>query len=484
MREVVGGVVIDEVEVEPLGDYALDFLMSRKRECPYLDFKLKIDIGKDSNFPEIAKDIFAFSNYGGGWILVGWEERKSSQFFPDGVPDDYNVDPAALQEKFNSYSNVDITIDYKEFEKIFDGQTKRFAAIYIPPSYEILKPLKDGKYVKNNKERIVFRKGDVFYRRGTQNIHPSQHELEIIKQRLEKENYRLSVLSGEPDEVDETVYSNLFPVTQLPEFVYTGIKKDYDNVSIKVLLRQERIFPEFYFKFKEWSKRIATFENLLDEKNPYRKLVETDTIKKEPSITWIEDPDKNRIFIELLNRELKHYAIKKGLFHFNEKNKLYYPTLDEERRRERWKSRYGSSTRTVASKMWAEQLNMFIYYHAAFMPQFIQLDSYDFYLRILPTFVITYDGRNAITGFREGTVITRLSYNKYNSSYLNTILFWIHQIGEGKNIQIGDYLEISKEPKKIEMPIGIVFDIPSSEFRLEIEGDETDFIDKGGVLLN
>ena len=100
-----------------------------------------------------------------------------------------------------------------------------------------MKPIKDGKYVKNNKEKIVFRKGDVFYRRGTQNIHPSQHELEIIKQRLEKENYRLSVLSGEPDEVDETVYSNLFPVTQLPEFVYTGIKKDYDNVSIKVLLK-------------------------------------------------------------------------------------------------------------------------------------------------------------------------------------------------------------------------------------------------------
>ncbi len=296
MREVVGGVVINEIEAEPLSDYVIDFLMAQKKECPYLDFKYTIHIGKNSNFPEIAKDIFAFSNYGGGWILVGWKEEKKNQYVPEGLPDDYEVDQATLQEKFNSYSNIPTQIDYREFTMNIDGKVKRFAAIYIPPSYDILTPVKDGIYKKGEKERVVFRKGDVFYRRGTQSIPPSEKELEIIKKRLEKENYRISVLSGEPDEVDETIYSNLFPVIKLPEYVYSGKKvEEYSDESIKNLLQQEGIFPWFFFKFKEWNKRIITFEDLNDAGNIYREVVEEDTITKEPIDLWLEDPNKNRV---------------------------------------------------------------------------------------------------------------------------------------------------------------------------------------------
>ena len=50
-----------------------------------------------------------------------------------GVPEDYNVDGAVLQEKFNSYSNVPIQIEYKEFTKNIDGKINRFAVIFVPP---------------------------------------------------------------------------------------------------------------------------------------------------------------------------------------------------------------------------------------------------------------------------------------------------------------------------------------------------------------
>jgi hypothetical protein len=416
MREVVGGVVINEVEAEPLSAYVLDFLIARKKECPYLDFKYIIHIEKKSNFPEIVKDIFAFSNYGGGWILVGWEEDKPNQYIPKGLPDDYHVDQATLQEKFNSYSNIPLEIEYKGFTKNIKGVLRRFAALYIPPAHDILKPVKDGVYKKGGKERVVFRKGDTFYRRGTQSIPPSDKEREIIKKRIEKENYRISVLSGEPDEFNETIYSNLFPVKKLPSFVYHGIKKDYDNVTIKVMLKQEGVFPEFYFKFAEWNKRIITFEDLYDGNNPYSKLVEIGTIEKYPIEKWLDDPDKNRIIVDLLNREFKHYAISKGLFYFKAKDKLYYPTFDQERR-EGWKSRYGKSTRTVAAKIYAEQLERYLYWNAAFFSNFIQFERGKFFLRILPTFVLTEEGKRAIKGFKEGTVITRLSYNKYNDSF-------------------------------------------------------------------
>ena len=350
------------------------------------------------------------------------------------------------------------------------------AALYIPPSHKILKPIKEGKYKKGTKEKTVFKKDEIFYRRGTQSIrNPSKIELELLNKRLEKENYRLSVLSGDPDEIEETIYSNLFPVTALPKYVYLGNQREYDDVSIKVLLKQEGVFPNFFHKFKQWNDKIVTFENLDNEQNTYRKLVHTDTIRRESIEGWIQDPDKNRIIVELLNRELKHYAMNKGMFHFREKNRLYYPleTPESKKTTKKWRARYGTAERAVAARMYAEQLNRFIYCHTAFYPSFVEIGPGKFYLRILPTFVLTDDGRNPTYGFKEGTVITRLSYDRYNDKYLNTILFWIHQLGDGKDIKIGDYLVIDSKPVEAQVTVGIVFDIPSSEFRLQITEDET-----------
>jgi len=498
-KKLKSSVIINEREAEPLSDYVIDFLTSQRRESPFLDFKYIINLRRNSDFPEIAKDIFAFANYGGGWILIGWEESKKNQFVPVGLPESYEVDQAPLQEKFNSYCNEPIVIEYREFNRNFkslfltskdeirnkvNSISNRFAIIFVPPSHKILVPIKEGKYRKGDKTRVVFKKGDIFYRRGTQSIKASQQEINIIKKRLEKENYRISILSGEPDEVNETIYGNLFEVIKLPEFVYLGDKKsEYDDVSIKALLKQQKIFPEFYYKFKVWNKKIITFENLSDNSNPYRKLIYENTISKEKVSNWLKDINKRRIIIELLNRELKHYAINKGLIIFKKKSgdQLFYSTSSGvNKRQERWRSRYALSTRTVAAKMYAEQLGRFIYWHAAFNPNFIYINN-KFYLRILPTFVITEDGRKPVSSFRFGTIITRLSYNKYNNAYLNTILFWIHQLGEGDNIRIKDYLIISNKPVELKTNVGILYDIPSSKFRIDsyeeniFEGDEDEF---------
>ncbi|VVB64402.1 Putative DNA-binding domain protein [uncultured archaeon] len=467
MREVVGGVVINEIEAEPLSEYVIDFLCDRKKECPYLDFKFTTHIERISDFPEVAKDIFAFSNYGGGWILIGWKEIKSSQYVPEGLPADYNVDQAKLQEKFNSYSNIPIELSYIEFTKY----SKRLAAIYIPPAYDILKPIKEGIYKKGDKDRIVFKKGDIFYRRGTQSIPPSDREVEIITKRLKKENYRLSVLSGEPDEIVETIYSNLFPVIELPEFIYSGLKKDYDNKSIQVLLKQEGVNPSYMFKFIENEGRIYTFDNLYEEMNPYRKLVHVKSLSREPVNSWIDNLSKNKLLVQLLNLEFRHYAVSLGLSYFPLSDELYYST-EGETRRITWRGRYGKSTRTVATMMFADQLNRYIFRHAAISSNFVQLGKGKFFLKILPTFIITEDGYHVIKGLKEGTIITRLSYNKYNNDFLNTIFFWIYQLGGGKDIIINDYLSISSEPLKFDSEIGILFDIPSSEFKLDIGGEE------------
>ena len=56
---------------------------------PELDFKLTLDIRKGSDFAKITKDIFALSNYGGGYIIFGYNERKTGSFAPVGLPKDF-----------------------------------------------------------------------------------------------------------------------------------------------------------------------------------------------------------------------------------------------------------------------------------------------------------------------------------------------------------------------------------------------------------
>lgn len=467
MKETTSAVTINEIETEPLSEYVISFLSNQKKESPYLDFKWTINVKKDSDFPEIVKDIFAFSNYGGGWILIGWKEEKSNYFVPLGVPADYDVDQATLQEKFNSFVDNPIELQYRE---ITDTDGKRFGFIFIPPSNQVLTPNKDGRYKISEKERMPFRKGDIFYRRGTQSIKPSEYERKIMEKRLLKEKYRLSILSGQPDEVEEEISSNLFEVLKIPEYVYLGTRKFIDDASIKMTLKQAGVFPEFYYKFTEWNKKIVSFENLQDSNNRYSKIIESGTVIKENVREWLGDQDKSRIIIRLFSRELRHYAISNGFYFDEYGEKLYYSTTSE-KRKENWSGIYRTSTKTVAAKMYAEQLGFYIFVHPAFYASFIRLGT-KIYMELLPTFILTEDGRRAIRNVNTGSVITRLSYNKYNAIYLNNISFWINKLGNGKNINISNYLEIDCNPSSAKLGWGILFDIPSTEFILNI--DETE----------
>lgn len=470
MQEKQSKVIINEIEAEPLSEYVIDFLKQRNSEAPFIDFKLKIDISKDSNFPEIAKDIFAFSNYGGGWLLIGWQEEKNNRFIPVGLPQDYNVDSASLQEKFNSFVDEPIEILYKEMTEINkEGKEVRFAYIYISPSNKILKPIKDGKYKRGEKDRVVFRIGDIFYRRGTQSIVPSPQELQIMKKRIEKENYKLSLLSGNPDEIEEVLYSNLFEVIEIPEYLYLGTKrKEFDDdVSIKSFLKEKKVFPEWHYKFKEWEDKIITFENIEDSNNIYSGLIENTTVSKENISSWLDNKDKSKLVIELLDRELKHYAISKGIFYNKERKKLFYAT-EYEKREQKWKSKYKQATRLVASQMYASQLDRYIYCHPAFYANFIKLGN-NIFLKILPTFILTEDGKKVISGSEEGTIITKLSYDRYNNNYMNTISFWVKQLTSDDLISINNYIKISSKPVQSKLPYGILFDIPSSNFKLNID---------------
>ena len=145
----------------PLDDIVVDHLMAKSSETAELDFKYLINLRKNSEFVLIAEDIFAMSNYGGGFIFFGFKERETGSYEKKGIPHDYRIDQANIQEKFNSYSNEPIGLLYREFYRTITEnkitEDRKFSVLYIPPSPVILYPIKDGEY-RDKKKKQKFRR--------------------------------------------------------------------------------------------------------------------------------------------------------------------------------------------------------------------------------------------------------------------------------------------------------------------------------------
>ncbi|MDH2901863.1 MAG: hypothetical protein PXY39_12920, partial [archaeon] len=136
-----------------------------------------------------------------------------------------------------------------------------------------------------------------------------------------------------------------------------------------------------------------------------------------------------------------------------------------ESRVETWKSRYRDSSQlTVAQRMRASQLKKFIFWHLSLIANFTFLES-RLYLRLTPSILLTEDGQRTIFGSKEGTVITRLTYNRYNATFLNNLLFWVSRISGGAETMQLAHGKVIVAARLTEMKIdaGILADRPTSE---------------------
>jgi hypothetical protein len=278
-------------------------------------------------------------------------------------------------------------------------------------------------------------------------------------------------LSGIPDEVHEIIYSNLFEVKKLPEKVYIGTAKykSFDEI-LEALQKAHPDEKHFPLKFRFYEDKIVTFANLDNPMNLHREIIHIDKILQESVADWLEDQDKEKIIVSLLNKEIIDKASRQGMRYDNGSSKLYYTMFQKQNeRKEEWPSRYkGVQKKQVAKRMWSDKLNRYIYTHGAIRTAIMKIDE-TFYLRLNPTMMITEDGKKPLIGMKEGAIITGQTYRIYNKQQLNNILFWINKLGDGNDVFVIRDFEISCEPVHTSMEIGISWDMPTSDFKQIIE---------------
>ncbi|RRJ87675.1 ATP-binding protein [Flavobacterium macacae] len=141
-----------------------------KSELEELDFKEIYKISDTPSKVEFVKDIVAFANSKGGYIIFG----VNNSFEWSGLDErsDSDVDEANIANILDSYCDGEIEVITNTVEIDADF----FFVIYVFPSKQIIPFKKDGQYSKNKWKAgksvnvSVFKNGDVYCRRGSRSI--------------------------------------------------------------------------------------------------------------------------------------------------------------------------------------------------------------------------------------------------------------------------------------------------------------------------
>lgn len=171
--------------LEPLSNGKTDFILNYKGETFYIDFKVSFNTNEQREWLKIAKDIYAFANTYGGYIVFGIRDKTFEKI---GIEDkDWKIiiDPDNIQKRINSYVLPPITSVTTAHNIIAD---KNFIIVHIPPSLgETHIVVKEGKYQnKKGEEVIELRKGEIYVRRSGSSVLIEPNDLnDIIKRRID-----------------------------------------------------------------------------------------------------------------------------------------------------------------------------------------------------------------------------------------------------------------------------------------------------------
>ncbi len=210
------------------------FLVEYAEEDDRVDYKQTIDPTSEKCWLEITKDISAFANTHGGYLIFGINDSEKqivglSRKVANTIKDTNN-----LHQKINRHLEPNIiSLRVKEFK--IDGLS--IVIIYIPQSVGMTHMIsKDGVFTHpSGNQKILLQKGTFFVRRSASNhLGDSRDFSEVIERRIDQ--FRDSLLEKVAKVVKSPASSDVFILSKDPgdeEAKRFIIEDSPDSISIK-----------------------------------------------------------------------------------------------------------------------------------------------------------------------------------------------------------------------------------------------------------
>lgn len=172
-------------------DERLFTALARTSETDEVDFKSSFDAGALRDWLELIKDIAAFANSGGGYILVGLNDDGS----PSGADISalLAVDPADVGNRIHKYTGQHFSgVEFLECQK----SGHEICAIRVLPVRIPIAFTRVGEFeLPDSKKKTVFAHGTVYFRHGAKSEPGTSEDLRSFLER-ELERTRKSWLDG------------------------------------------------------------------------------------------------------------------------------------------------------------------------------------------------------------------------------------------------------------------------------------------------
>jgi hypothetical protein len=186
------------------------------------------------------------------------------------------------------------------------------------------------------------------------------------------------------------------------------------------------------------------------------------------TVEWLDDPDKHRMVVNLLNMAVERHARRQGLEVDREADRyLFPPAPGPSAKQYSW--RKGARPRTVAQPLFDADGKIYRWKHLAARLPVMDVGR-QLFLVVRPTLVFTRDGtaETIVRGPGVGSTATKYLGRERNQHLLYHLHFWAHVLGAGKTpirIRAGDQMLIV-EPQ----PLGVdIFGGIESD-RYDLEG--------------
>jgi hypothetical protein len=235
------------------------------------------------------------------------------------------------------------------------------------------------------------------------------------------------------DRVQERIVSNLFPVLELPDRIF----------SAETLLRDKAHIHGYAgdappFLLREGS--LWTFTNLRNEAASYGGAIRAETVRSSPFNRWFSDADHARWAVELLNVCLKKHERQRFLRLDKVRHRYFFAPKDGGPKRIYWKIGGTVSKREVTTRHYVTVMRpdgrkekvQSGWRHQAVQAGFVLL-PFGLFLRVEPTWMLTEaDGKTPCGGPRVGPILSHWLNQERNGQILRSLRFWSLVLARGR----------------------------------------------------
>lgn len=233
----------------------------------------------------------------------------------------------------------------------------------------------------------------------------------------------LSLGNDSPDEVQEALFGNMFPVSALPAVIHSDFTTAADYPDVWKEFEGTETPPFYLHGGRLFSFYPATANN------PFKKFLSGLGGTSQPTDTLLRDSDLSRKLIGLLNAALRNHCWKLQVRTVKkDRTQFYCPVVGTKQRLFAWGPK--GRKRTLAKLIKGPGGGAFGVHHAARMRFALIGDR----LRLIvePGWMFTTDGVEPIQGLAAGVLSTKWGGRERNAGVFRNVLMWGLLLSKGQ----------------------------------------------------